>query len=243
MHKALSSPLLVSNFIYAYSFNLSFHSLWLLLLSFWLSSFFSASISNQSFLQTPLWHYHSLLFLIHFWIPLSPLPLLSSSLYLVSPLTPCSHVPVTFPGAALSKLFFESGTWLSCWNNGKFNKSQRESAGMNPRFLSTDLLCTHLRRQPWRGGEKNKGTQCVLAPVCGASEENMCERESWKWDIKLKKKGITRNLISWTLCSFFVLTQIFSKLKQQGFLGSKDLQKCSHHVSCGFICSCEYEWC
>lgn len=45
------------------------------------------------------------------------------------------------------------------------------------------------------------------------------------------------------VCFHFFLQQICSKLKQQGFAGSKDLQKYARHLRRGFICSCEYAHC
>lgn len=96
--------------------------------------------SSFSFLQHP-WHPLSThLFLTLLWLYLffslchSPFSsgslvlftLLSFSLYL-SNLLLASHVRVTLPEAVLSKLSQRARLDWSYWNNGKFNKSQRES--------------------------------------------------------------------------------------------------------------------
>lgn len=203
---------------------------------------------------TPLWpHLFPPSATLHSCLdPLFSLTLLSFSLYL-SNLLHSSHVPVTLPEALLSKLFQKAGLDCSDWNNGKFNKSQRESdMGWTPHFLSIDLsalICSPNRDGKERK-QRKKGMRILCLHVHVPKRVCVCAGMCWRYKQEQRRRLIkwnsmnNRNLLEFnSFRSRFLFLQISSELKQQGFVGSKEPQKYSHHFPCGYICVCGYECC
>lgn len=131
------------------------------------------------------------------------------------------------------------------------NHRGNQSWGKHPFALhwSPFLICSPSHERRREPGNSN-ATRILYSTCACAVPTFMCmhcrfRRRRKKGDVTIRKVNVisNRDLEDLKLSEFVFSLQISSKLKQQGFAGSKDLQKCSRHFPHGYICFCVYECC